>query len=81
MRERPLDRLVILQHANGAWKLDRHLAKVLGPSAERDEWELLAKKAERWLDRCEARSLDGRSWRVAAEDVLGAQPNAAAIRE
>jgi Ca-activated chloride channel homolog len=95
---RPLDVLIGLQGADGAWHLDqaladaltlplpelqRRLAGAIGDSAEasrawatalalaflgrecssnRDEWELLAAKAKRWLAGVAARPPAGASW-------------------
>ena len=95
--QRPLDRLVALQRADGSWDLTKDLAAVLGRSIkemegalagasgdrkearrawatavalvwlerwadERDEWELLAAKAQDWLARVTARPKEGMSW-------------------
>ncbi len=104
--ERPLDRLVALQRADGSWELDGELADVLdrpfrelkvalrkakgdpteaarawatalalawleanAPDA-RDEWSLLAAKAERWLSAASARPAGGEDWWTLARATL-----------
>ena len=104
--ERPLDRLVALQRADGSWDLTPELAEILAKSLDeleeplrdaigdpsearrawatalalsylekeapqwREEWEMLAEKAIRWLGRCQARLTDWDTWLSVAGSVL-----------
>jgi Ca-activated chloride channel family protein len=103
--QRPLDRLVALQRADGAWDLSSELATAVGVNMKRlaaglphvstqddarrvwatlvalawlarhaadarDEWRLLARKAEQWLSAAAGGAETLRAWQRAAETLI-----------
>jgi Ca-activated chloride channel family protein len=104
--DRPLDRLVALQRADGSWELSKTLTRALGLSVAkvsagrsevagaadpdrawatavalawlerhasdtRDEWTLLARKAEAWLRAAAGDADTLQRWQRAAEAMVG----------